>query len=74
MLEVSGDTAFEKGFVIDLEGSGCQALTVAAEDLLEFPGFDQTVPEGITNSGNVVGIVSVEYNSGNPHGFVARPR
>lgn len=75
-LEFSGGTVFEKGFVIDLEGSGCQALTVAAEDLLEFPGYDLTIPEGITNSGDIVGVV-IEENVDPPlppHGFVARPR
>ncbi len=65
--------AEQKGFVIELEGSGCQALTVAAEDLLEFPGSIWTNPEGITNSGDVVGI-AIEDVTFVSHGFVATPR
>jgi uncharacterized membrane protein len=57
-----------KGFVIKLDGSQCQEIIVAASELLEFPGFD-TLPEGITNSGDVVGIA----DDGVLHGFIARP-
>ena len=72
-LEVSGDTVMESGFVIELEGKTCEALTVDVENLVAFAGYDVTVPEGITNSGTIVGIVSLEYG-GDPHGFVASPR
>jgi len=68
--------ALQKGFVIKLQGTDCQALTVAVEDLLEVPGSFQTNPEGITNSGNIVGIAVVEDLNGilSSQGFVARPR
>jgi hypothetical protein len=59
-----------KGFVVKLDGSPCESLTVAGSDLLEFPGFDFTIPEGITNSGVIVGIVE----DANAHGFIATPR
>lgn len=59
-----------KGFVVKLDGSPCESLTVADSDLLEFPGFDFLFPEGITNSGVIVGIVE----DANQHGFIATPR
>jgi uncharacterized membrane protein len=59
-----------KGFVIELDGSQCQEITVAASDLLEFPGFE-TLPEGITNSGDVAGIADDGINL---HGFIATPQ
>jgi len=62
-----------KGFKVKLDASPCQSLTVADSDLLEFPGFDSTVPEGITNSGDIVGIVE-DLNGENKHGFIATPR
>lgn len=64
--------AFQKGFVVKLKGSGCQALTVPAGDLLELPGSVNTSPEGITNSGDVVG-VAID-GTGVFHGFVATPK
>ncbi len=61
-----------RGFVVELDGSQCQAVTVAASDLLENDlGFDDTIPEGISNSGIVVGNVGTGLSS---HGFIARPR
>ena len=62
-----------KGFKVKLDGSPCQSVTVAESDLLLFPGFDDLYPEGITNSGNIVGNVEVEED-GNSHGFIATPR
>ncbi len=59
-----------KGFVVKLDGSPCQSLTVAGSDLLEFPGFDFLFPEGITNLGVIVGNVM----GANQHGFIATPR
>jgi len=59
-----------KGFKVKLDGSPCQSLTVASSDLLEFPGFDDTIPEGITNSGVIVGIV----RDANSLGFIATPQ
>ena len=61
-----------KGFVVKLDGLPCESLTVAGSDLLEFPGFDNTIPEGITNSGVIVGIVIGADAS--RHGFIATPR
>jgi hypothetical protein len=61
-----------KGFKVKLDGSPCQSLTVADSDLLEFPGFVSTAPEGITNSGDIVGIV--QNLNGDMHGFIATPR
>ena len=58
------------GFVVELDGSQCQAITVAPGDLLEFAGFDDTIPEGITNAGVIVG--NARDGSGS-HGFIARP-
>jgi hypothetical protein len=74
--DFSGGGAVQKGFVVDLDGAACQALTVAAEDLLEVPGSFRTNPEGITNSGNIIGIAVVEDVNGNlvSQGFVAMPR
>jgi uncharacterized membrane protein len=63
----------QRGFVVELQGATCEAVTVPAEDLLEVPGFRWTSPEGITNSGDVVGVLF----GGAPaalHGFVARPK
>ena len=59
-----------KGFKVKLDGSPCQSLTVDSSDLLEFPGFDFTFPEGITNSGKIVGIVADSTS----HGFIATPQ
>lgn len=61
------------GFEVKRHGSPCQSLTVADSDLLEFPGFDYIAPEGITNSGNIVGTVE-DLNTGAFHGFIATPR
>lgn len=58
-----------KGFVVELDDSPCQSIAIADSDLLEFPEFDFLFPEGITNSGVIVGIV----NDGNDHGFIATP-
>lgn len=66
---VSGAT---NGFVVELDGSQCQSITVAAGDLLEFPGAVATFVGGIKNSGEVVG----SYNdaAGNIHGYIATPQ
>ena len=61
-----------KGFVIKAPKSSCESVTVAASDLLEFPGSDWTFAEGITNSGVIVGIILDAL--GNPHGFIATPQ
>ena len=61
-----------KGFKVKLDGSPCQSVTVADSDLLEFPEFDALYPEGITNSGDIVGTVWDE-DGVNRHGFIATP-
>jgi len=63
------DNNIIKGFNVTLDGSQCQEFNVAGSDLLEYPGFDSLVPEGITNSGVIVGIVEDAY----AHGFIATP-
>lgn len=65
-----GDSFEEKGFVVTLDGSQCQSITVAAADLMEFPGAGSTYPQGITNSGEIVGTFYVDFIS---HGFIATP-
>ena len=64
------DSGKIKGFVVKLDGAPCESLTVAGSDLLEFPGLDILFPEGITNSGVIVGSVDLA----NPHGFIATPQ
>jgi len=65
-----GDTFEAKGFVVTLDGSQCQSITVADADLMEFPGAGATIPQGITNSGVIVGQFYVDFIS---HGFIATP-
>jgi len=69
----------DKGFVIEgkeFAGATCVAVTVATEDLLVVSGFGDNTsiyPEGITNSGNVVGVVR-DRDAGSDSGFIATPR
>ena len=60
-----------KGFKVELDGSPCQSLTIAAGDVLEFPGAEATFLGGITNAGDIVG--SYE-DASNTHGFIATPQ
>jgi len=59
-----------KGFKVTLDGSQCQAFTVAASDLLEITDFDNLYPESINNSGVIAGIAD---DNGTSHGFIAKP-
>ena len=62
-----------KGFVTELDGSQCQSITIAAGDLLHFPGAFGTFVGGIKNSGEVVG----EYydaTTGLNYGYIAWPQ
>lgn len=63
----------DRGFVVSLRRSGAsfQSIAVPGTDLLEFPGADSTTPEGITSSGDVIGIWI--DTSGTFHGFIATP-
>ena len=65
----SGLTA--QGFVISLGGAPYESITVPAADLLEIPGAIITVPEGMSNAGDIVG--NWEDVEGNLHGFIATP-
>jgi hypothetical protein len=59
-----------KGFVTELGDETCQDITIPESDLLKVPGATDTLPEGITNSGTVVGVVFTEDGQS---GFVATP-
>jgi len=65
-------TGLSSGFVVNLDGSPCQSITIAADDLLMFPGSSNTVVGGIKNSGEVTG--SYIDGSGVFRGFVATPQ
>ena len=60
-----------KGFKVELDGSQCQSITVAASDLIEFPGAEATFLGGIKNSGAIVGSYDDPTNT---HGFIATPQ
>jgi hypothetical protein len=60
-----------KGFVVELDGSQCQSITIADADLLHFPDSSGTLVGGIKNSGEVVGL----YLDGTTQiGYIARPQ
>jgi hypothetical protein len=61
-----------KGYVIKAPKTNCESISVDASELLQFPGSDITFPEGITNSGDIVGIFFDA--AGNNHGFIATPQ
>jgi hypothetical protein len=65
-------TGETKGFVAELDGTQCQDITIADEDLLAFPGSTTTYGQGISNSGTVVGSYLDEF--GDLHGFIATPQ
>lgn len=65
-------TLAARGFVTELDGSQCQAITIADEDLLAFPDAPTTFVQGIKNSGEVVG--SYTDGDGFSHGYIARPQ
>ncbi|MFZ2508082.1 MAG: hypothetical protein WAW79_06400 [Steroidobacteraceae bacterium] len=67
---VTDVTGVTKSFVVTLDGSQCQSITVADADLLEFPGHDTTFAGGISNPGVVVG--ATNDPSGTSHGFIAK--
>lgn len=64
-------TGETKGFVTELDGTQCQEVSIAEEDLLQFPGAVSTFVQGITNSGTVIGTYADESFIGG--GFVATP-
>jgi hypothetical protein len=54
---------------VQLDGSQCQSVAVAGDDLWMFPGSNNTIVEDIENSGAVVG--QADDASGVSQGFVA---
>lgn len=61
------------GFVIDAPETSCETITVNASDLLVYPGATHTWPEGITNSGDIVGVFTVD-GFASTSGFLATPQ
>lgn len=62
----------EKGFVIEAPVANCESVSVDPGEFLQFPGSDITIPEGITNSGDIVGVfLDASFNF---QGFIARPQ
>lgn len=59
-----------KGFVTELGEEACQEITLPESELLAVPGAISTIPEGITNSGTVVGVA---IGADSQSGFVATP-
>jgi len=66
------DSGLIKGFNVQLDGSQCQSITIDAGDLLQVMGFELTSPEGISNSGDIVG--SANDFGGPVHGFIVTPQ
>ena len=62
-------TFVRKGFVVKAPKSSCESIEVPASELLEFPGSIYTFPEGVTNSGTIVGVFFDALNV--THGFIA---
>lgn len=61
-----------KGFVIKAPTENCEPIPVDASELLQFPASEATFPEGITNSGDIVGIYFDASDSS--RGFIASPQ
>jgi uncharacterized membrane protein len=57
-----------KGFVVELPKTNCESIEIDSADLLQFPGGLYMYPEGITNSGDVVGLF---FDDSGSHGFIA---
>ena len=60
-----------QGFVTTLQGLPYEAITLSRFKLLAFPGGISTEPQGITDTGDIVGIWFDAF--GNDHGFIATP-
>ncbi len=67
------DTGKTRGFVINIDSTPCQHLTIQEDNLLEFPGAFSTFLQDITNSGTVVGQYDVAGETF-PQGFLASPQ
>ena len=57
-----------KGFVTKAPKTNCQPISIASDDLLQPAGAFAVFPEGITNSGDVVGLF---FDDSGHHGFIA---
>jgi len=66
------DSGIVKGFLVQPDATQCQQIPVATDDLLQVMGFETTFPEGISNSGVIVG--STGDFDGPTHGFIVTPR
>ena len=66
------NTGETKGFITELDGTQCQDITIADEDMLVFPGSSTTFGQGITNSGIVSG--TYQDDALVPHGYIATPQ
>jgi hypothetical protein len=66
-------TGLVKSFVVKLDGSQCQSITLADDELLAVPGAANTFAQDITNSGVVAG--SFDFGSQDlSQGFIATPK
>jgi hypothetical protein len=65
-------SGYRRGFRVKLVGdSSCETVTVEEDEILHFPGYNDTFPQRISNAGVVVG--TVRDGTGR-HGFIARPK
>lgn len=70
---VYGDDGRQRGFITRLNGTThCESVSIPASRLIEFPGNDATILEGISNGGGVVGITE-SFADRVDHGFIATP-
>ena len=71
---ITDDAGLRRGFTARLLGSEpCQAVKIPPARLIQFPGWDATILEGISNTGVIAGIV-LNNIDGLQHGFVAVPQ
>ena len=65
-----------RGFVVELDGTQCQDVVVADNELLQFGDFD-IQPYEVTNSGKVVGLATEtvpQFPGFIVRGFIATPK
>jgi hypothetical protein len=64
-----------RGFVVELDGTQCQEITIAEEDMILFPGADYTFVQGLSNAGVISGAYGTFDGGTNiERGFVATPQ
>ena len=74
--DYDSDEAEAKGFLVkvdELAGSECQEITIADEELLQFPDAIRTFPEDISNSGVISGFYMFD-DTNSSRGFIAHPK